>query len=559
MKTHVLELYLPVCGMSITVSSVLWAGCVVAILCVGNSVGAETATNTVWAADAGDGTYRNPVLYADYSDPDVIRVGDDFWMTASSFNHTPGLPLLHSRDLVNWTLVGHALPTLEPREHFNVPRHGAGVWAPALRYHEGKFWIFYPDPDYGLYMINATDPRGAWSKPVLVKAGKGLIDPCPLWDDDGRAYLIHAWAKSRAGINNLLTLHELAADGTHVLDAGQVIIDANQLAGWRTLEGPKLYKRDGYYFVFAPAGGVGEGYQAVFRSRDIRGPYENRIVLDQGTTPVNGPHQGAWVDTPRGENWFLHFQELPAYGRVVHLQPMRWREDGWPVIGEDPDGDGKGQPVLRHAKPALPAAPATGPATSDTFTAESISPQWQWQANPRADWFKLNPGRPALLLNCVRAPSKVSHWSTPNLLLQKFPAPEFCATVGVNTHFKQVGEQAGLIVFGDDYAWLGVVREENKNTLVLRVCQAASKGSREIELARVELGGPAVMLRVAVTAGARCQFAYSLDGAHFIGLGSDFQAVSGRWVGAKVGLFASSSNEASQAGWAEFSSFEIGH
>jgi len=519
----------------------------------------DRASSPPWSADLGDGTYRNPVLYADYSDPDAIRVGEDYWMTSSSFSHVPGLPILHSRDLVNWTLVNHALPTLVPREHFAQPRPGQGVWAPAIRHHAGKFWIFYPDPDFGIYVVTATDPRGAWSEPVLVKAGKGLIDPCPLWDDDGRAYLIHGWAKSRAGINNLLTLHSLAPDGTRVLDEGKVVIDANQLPNWRTLEGPKLYKRDGYYYVFAPAGGVAEGYQAVFRSRDIWGPYENRIVLDQGTSPVNGPHQGAWVDTPRGEHWFFHFQELPAYGRVVHLQPMRWRDDGWPVIGDDPDGDGKGQPVLRQAKPALPTQPLAVPATSDDFAAPALGLQWQWQGNPRAEWYSLTEQPGALRLRCVAASAAGSHWLTPNLLLQKFPAPAFTATAVLSFHGAQAGDSAGLMVFGYDYAWLGVVAREGRAALVLRSCHAAQKGTLETELAQLPLPAAKVWLRVRMTEGARCRFSYSADGAKFTDLGGEFQATSSHWVGGKVGLFASAAPGARSAGFAAFDSFVIGH
>jgi beta-xylosidase len=181
-----------------------------------------------WLPDLGNGRYRNPILFADYSDPDAIRVGADYWLTASSFSHVPGLPILHSRDLVNWTLVNHALPQLVPTEHFATPRHGAGVWAPAIRHHAGRFWIYYPDPDFGLYVLTATDPRGRWSEPVLVKAGRGLIDPCPLWDDDGKVWLVHAWAKSRSGKNNILQLNQLSTDGTCVLDGeGVVIVDEN--------------------------------------------------------------------------------------------------------------------------------------------------------------------------------------------------------------------------------------------------------------------------------------------------------------------------------------------
>jgi beta-xylosidase len=343
-----------------------------------------------WNPDLGDGRYQNPVLFADYSDPDAIRVGEDYWLTASSFSHVPGLPILHSRDLVNWTIVGHALPRLIPLDHFSVPRHGGGVWAPAIRFHRGKFWIFYPDPDFGIYAVTATDPRAAWSEPVLVKAGKGLIDPCPFWDDDGKAFLIHGWAKSRSGQNNLITLHELSADGSRVVDGdGHVIIDENKAGrGLHTLEGPKLYKRGGTYWIFAPVNGVQTGEQAVYRATDIRGPYEVRIVLGRGSSPINGPHQGAWVDTPAGENWFLHFQDRDTFGRVVHLQPMAWGDDGWPRMGTAvATGAEAGEPVIAHRKPRVASgdgAPTSfsTPATSDEFDRPQLGLQWQWQANP---------------------------------------------------------------------------------------------------------------------------------------------------------------------------------
>ncbi|MFM2294769.1 MAG: hypothetical protein RLZZ350_1182, partial [Verrucomicrobiota bacterium] len=291
------------------------------------TLAAQTNLSVAWSPDNGDGTFSNPVLFADYSDPDAIRVGDDFWLTASSFNCTPGLPILHSRDLVNWQLVNHALPKL-PHPRFADVQHGQGVWAPALRFHAGKFRIFFPMPDEGIYVTTATDPAGAWSEPHLLQAGKGLIDPCPFWDDDGQAYLIYAWANSRSGKHSILTLARMSPDGQKLLDDGVTVFDGR--ANFPTIEGPKFYKRHGYYFIFAPAGGVATGWQTVLRSKNIFGPYETKIVLDQGATKINGPHQGAWVNTPRGEDWFLHFQDRGAYGRVVHLQPLAWTND-WPV------------------------------------------------------------------------------------------------------------------------------------------------------------------------------------------------------------------------------------
>ena len=503
-------------------------------------------TPSVGVSDLGDGRYRNPVLQADYSDPDAIRVGDDYWMVSSSFNHAPGLPILHSKDLVNWELVGHALRRLVPEENFAVTQHGKGVWAPAIRYHAGKYWIYYPDPDFGIYLVTAPDPRGPWSAPVMVQAGRGLIDPCPLWDDNGRVYLMHGWAKSRAGISNRLTLLALSTDGARVESDLGVVIDGDKVPvpGFRTLEGPKLYKRGGWYYVFAPAGGVAEGWQSVFRAKNIQGPYEHRIVLDQGATPVNGPHQGAWVDTPSGEDWFLHFQDQGAYGRVVHLQPMVWK-DGWPVIGEDPDGDGKGQPVLVHRKPivgpALVAAPITVPPTSDEFDAPKLGLQWQWQANPQSGWFSLaaQPGK--LRLFAQPAPKPGNLYEAPFLLLQKFPAREFTVTTKVDLNALADGDSAGLIVFGYDYAWIGLKREQGAVVPVLAIRREAVKGAPQEEI--VSSGTEAVphYFRVTVREGGKCRFSSSADGVHFDNLGGEFTATVGRWVGAKVGVFASGS------------------
>ncbi len=513
------------------------------------------APAAVWSADCGDGTYRNPVLHADYSDPDVVRVGDDFWMVSSSFNHSPGLPILHSRDLVNWELVGHALPRLVPEENFRTVQHGKGVWAPSIRFHAGKYWIYYPDPDFGLYLVTATDPRGPWSAPVLIKGGQGLIDPCPLWDDDGRVYLIHGWAASRAKINNVLTLHELTADGTKIIADAGFVINGDKLPGYKTLEGPKLYKHNGWYYVFAPAGGVATGWQSVFRAKNIRGPYEDRIVLAQGSSPVNGPHQGALVDTPNGEWWFLHFQDKGAYGRIVHLQPVQWVDD-WPRMGTGAEtGAEKGEPVLVHKKPALSVQPVAEPATSDDFNAPPLGLQWQWQANPGPDWFSLTAKPGALRLFAQPEPKPGNLYDAPALLLQKFPAPEFTVTTKVEFSPQADGDSAGLIVFGFDYAWIGLKQIKGALTVVLAVRKEAVKGEpQQVTVVPGAVAGP-VWLRVTVRAGGKCRFSCSRDGQNFTAVGDgDFTASVGRWVGAKVGLFAAGTAGAT----ADYDAFQVG-
>ncbi|MFT3831079.1 MAG: glycoside hydrolase 43 family protein [Opitutaceae bacterium] len=502
-----------------------------------------------WHSDQGHDEFRNPVLFLDFPDPDGIRVGDEYFLVCSTFAHEPGLLLLRSRDLVNWRAVGHALPRLAPAEFFAHPRRGCGVWAPALRHHAGRFWIFFPDPDFGIYVTTAEDFAGPWSPPVLVKAGKGLIDPCPLWDDDGSAYLIHGWAKSRSGINNVLTLHRLQPDASGVLDAGKVIIDGAAFPGCHTLEGPKLYKRAGWYYVFAPAGGVATGWQSVFRSRSIWGPYEERRVLAQGATPINGPHQGAWIETAAGDSWFLHFQDRAVFGRILHLQPMRWREDGWPVIGAAAADALCGEPVLRHAKPVIcgdvtPSAPFPA---SDDFAGATLGLQWQWEARHEPHWYSLTALPGTLRLFTQKASSL---WDAPNVLTQRVLGPRSTVATALTFAPAAVGERAGLVVMGRDYTWIGLQQTPHGVRVVRGTCPRADTGNREevLEFGPFVASGH-VQVRVQVAEGAPWEIGYSLDaGATWTPLGAAFAAREGIWVGARLGLFALAPENASAVG-----------
>ncbi|GGY64914.1 beta-xylosidase [Streptomyces omiyaensis] len=498
--------------------------------------------------DLGDGTYRNPVLAADWSDPDVVRVGEDFYLTASSFGRAPGLPLLHSRDLVNWTLVGHALERLEPEEAFAVPRHDRGVWAPSLRHHDGRFWIFWGDPDHGIFQVNSPAVEGPWSRPHLVKEGRGLIDACPLWDaETGEAYLVHGWARSRAGFNNRLTGHRMRPDGTGVLDEGRTLVDADLLPGWFTLEGPKLYRHDGRFWILAPAGGVATGWQGAFRSDTFSGPYEERIVLSQGDTDVNGPHQGGWVRTGAGEDWFLHFQQTGAHGRLVHLQPMRWDADGWPVPGDD------GSPVRVHRKPALPEAPVARPAVDDSFPGGVHGPQWQWTANPGPGWTDPRPG-PGLRLSCVRTGRADDLRTVPHVLTQRLPAGARTVEVRLRLESGAPGARAGLVVLGDAYAWIGLERAADGRVLLAhRFAPGSADREREADRPR-PLAGAEALLRIEVTADARCRFSYDA-GEGPVRLGPEFAATPWRWVGALLGLFAAAPGGEGHAGTGVFTDF----
>lgn len=522
----------------------------------------------VWVSDEGNGMYRNPILHADYSDPDVCVVGEDYFLTASSFNCTPGLPILHSKDLVNWKIVNYALKKMEPVEYYNEARHGKGVWAPSIRFHEGMYYIYWGDPDFGIFMVKTRDPYGEWDKPVLVKAGKGMIDPCPLWDDDGRVYLAHAWAGSRAKFNSVLTVCELNKEGTKVISDPVLVFDGNDGVN-HTIEGAKFYKRNGFYYLFAPAGGVVSGWQLVMRSKNVYGPYEPRIVMAQGKTDINGPHQGGWVDTPAGESWFLHFQDKGAYGRVLHLNPMKWVND-WPVIGVDRDGDGCGDPVSCYRKPRTDKTyPIETPVESDEFDTRKLGLQWEWHANYQDVFgFTTNMGYARIYGHELSSHFK-NFWEVPNLLMQKFPAEEFTVTAKLKVSAKDDGQLSGLIVMGWDYSWIGVEKQGEKFLLKQAICKDAEQGNLE-QVSTLAVLEPSkkfeaglfpnfereIYIRVRVGKEAYCRFSYSLDGKKFTEAGTLFKARQGKWIGAKVGMF-SVTPHGKERGWVDVDWFHV--
>ncbi len=516
----------------------------------------------VWCPDNGDGTYTNPVINADYSDPDVCvgPSGDDYYLTASSFQCVPGLPILHSKDLVNWQIVGYALKELYSGdatliEHFSTPQHGNGVWAPSIRYHNGEYYIYWGDPDYGVYMVktHGGNPAGDWEDPVCVIRGKGYIDTTPLWDDDGRCYLVNGWANSRAKFASVLTVRELSADGTRAIGQPVIVFDGNGTEN-RTCEGPKFYKRDGYYWIMCPAGGVPTGFQLAMRSRNPYGPYEHKIVLQQGSTAINGPHQGGWVHTKYGEDWFLHFQDKEAYGRVVHLQPVDW-SSGWPIMGNS------GEPVVTYRKPQSTSTTIVNPAESDEFDSPTIGLQWQWQAN-----YDEKFGVPTAFGTFRIYTHKLDEgwknlWLVPNMLLQKTPADRFTVTTKLRMTSKADGQFGGLIMMGLDYSALVVRRQGDTFQLVQMTCKAADKGKQQTENIITTLTPTHrdqtdykpgihedIYLRLTV-ADSKVHFAYSLNGRRFTDCGEEFQMKEGKWIGAKFGFVAAENSFTADRGW----------
>ncbi len=537
--------------------------------------------SSTWNPNLKNGYYQNPIIDADYSDPDVCRVGNDYYMTSSSFQCFPGLQILHSTDLVNWEIIGSALtndyPVLPEYQGSDLDwrrkvQHGNYVWAPSIRYHDGWFYIYCGDPDQGLFMTRTQDPRGTWEPIVWVMKGKGLIDCCPLWDEDGKAYLSHGCAGSRAGVKSVLFVAPMNAEGTAVTGPSRIVYDGHE--DQPTIEGTKFYKRNGYYYIMSPAGGVKYGWQVELRSKSPYGPYEEYVGLAQGKNPkVNGPHQGAWVDTQNGEDWFIHFQDKHAYGRVVHLQPAKWVND-WLVIGDDQDGDGCGDPVSKWKKPNLPSSGDFQPAENDEFDKVDLGLQWQFQGPYSHYWYFCDANKSRLRLYGAEQ-FKGTHnlYGVPNILLQKTPTENFTATARVrfipNPSYKAHDEHGGMVMMGMDYAALKFVEKEGGISLQYVTCEKADRGKEEKVVAEVvvpseKLPEPYtvkyavddipssrvatqwVYLRVKVHSEGvanqikgYAEWSYSLDGKKFHKMGEPFQMREGKWIGAKLGFYCS--------------------
>jgi beta-xylosidase len=468
-------------------------------------------------------TYRNPILFADYSDPDVIRDGANYYLIASTFHFVPGIPILRSTDLVHWTIAGHVVERMEMDPRYSMiggNRYGGGIWAPAIRRHAGLFYVYFPTPQEGIFVSTAPKITGPWSAPAAVIAEPGLEDPCPFWDDDGQAYLIH----SKVGAGPLI-LHRMSPDGKHVLDAGKVVVqDPKDLP---TLEGPKLYKRDGYYYIFAPFGGVGTGAQAVLRSRNIYGPYEHRVVLAEGSTEINGPHQGGYVETPEGGGWFLHFQSRGAHGRIVHLEPVRWEQD-WPVIGEATEGATMGEPVRSGPMPDHQSTTLfVRPQTSDDFSSASLEPQWEWNHNPDNAHWSLSARSGFLRLIPMRADDLLAAHNT---LTQTMQDDAFEFTVRLDISGIRTGVHAGIAMFEKSAGGIEVVQAGGERYLSYFHLPDKAMGPRISE--------NTLQLRVRVD-GDRADYFYSLDdGRTFHPIGAPSQIRASWWKGPRPSLFA---------------------
>ena len=469
--------------------------------------------------------YTNPILQFDFSDPDVIRVNDDFYMVASSFNNVPGIPLLHSKNLVEWELVNYIVPRLP--DYFDEVHHGEGLWAPSIRYYNSWFYCIIPDPDRGIFVTKAKNPLGEWEPMWCVIEGKGIIDPCPIWVDD-KCYMAVGFAKSRIGFNSEIGIYEVSTDLSKQISPSYTIVYDGHNNN-PTIEGPKFNYRNGYYYIMCPAGSVKGGWQIALRSKSIYGPYESKIVLMQNGSKINGPHQGALIDIDDNDNWaFIHFQDMWAYGRIVHLEPVLWYND-WPICGRVGDPLLAGTPVSEDDYP-INLKTNYKINLNDDFKNNKLSLLWQTQANPQNDWFSFDNG---LILNCVKT-KEVNLHLVPQLLTQKVPALEFDTKTKIELQNLKENDAVGFTMMGSNYTYIEIKKENNKLYISLN---EGSFDSNDRSIFKEEYQGDTIEIGIL----ARNEAIYDLRYQYLINgekLGESYLASAGRWIGTTFGLYA---------------------
>ena len=527
---------------------------IVFLLAAGTWHGAARAQkktpSNIWTADNGDGTYKNPFLWGDWPDPDVIRAGDDFYFVSTSMHYVPGCPILKSKDLTNWEMAGYAIDKFEEDPRYNLQggnRYLRGSWAATIRHHKGLFYVGFCTPNWeeekGHFSIcTAKDVKGPWTRTIFPEY---LYDPGLFFDDDGKVYVVHGQGK--------LFVTELASDARSVIGKPVTIWDksmeipkgSSAPPGRYGMEGSHVYKINGYYYITCPAGGT-EGWQVCLRGKNIYGPYESKVIAqDESSYPNNGLHQGGMVQLKNGEWWFIIMQDRGPIGRVPHLVPVTWKED-WPMLGKD--GNGKG--VTVYKKPDVGKTfPMAVPAASDEFDAPTLGLQWQWNHNPDNSKWSLKERKGYLRLQASFA-QKLDE--ARNTLTQRVQGPASEAVVEMDVSGLKNGNTAGFGIFQSPYAYLAVRKKKEAKSLVM-----VNDGKTIDSL--VNLTANKIYIKVSAThVNFLASFSYSLDGKKFTPLGNSLSMGLGyAWTANRFALFNYSVAREGIDGYADFNWFHF--
>lgn len=512
--------------------------------------------------DLGNGTYRNPVLPADYSDPDVIRVGKDYYGISSTLQESPGMVVIHSRDLVNWEIIGHVISDIstlgEEMNWDKMQGYNQGVYAGSIRFHNNKYYVHFTTKKTGWWIATADKPEGPWTimqmKDMEGKklAGYGWDDTCPLWDDDGKAYII---ASNFGRPEWCPRIFKMSEDGTKLLD-GRVINEAQSakyldiIGGYithpyRTSEASKLFKRNGYYYFYFSE--VRKAYTltpripVLLRSKSIYGPYElKELMYSHGFAVDKEPNQGSIIDSPDGKNWFFltHHGTGDFSGRFLSLLPVKWQND-WPQVSEDLDHDGIGEMVWGPLPKVIKDLTKIRMKADDEFSSVKLGVQWEWNHQPRADKWSLtdNPGH--LRLNAFKPLEKDNFFKAGNTIGQRYYRSEKgISTVKMEISGMADGQEAGSVHYdgGSSYASLGIIANNGTNKVIYKLKQD-KRPVAIIDGPALPSGTKRVYIRITVDFQGLAFFEYSLDNKIYTKVGGVSRFSWASYRGTRLGLY----------------------
>jgi beta-xylosidase len=480
-------------------------------------------------------TYTNPVLPGDFSDLDAIRVGDDFYAISSTFQYSPGMVVLHSKDLVHWSYLGHVvenIAALDPELNWDrMGRAGRGIWAGSIREHAGRFVVYFGTPDQGIFMASAANPVGPWSAPKLILSAAGWDDPCPFWDEDGRAYLVATHFALERSNGKTYNIHLFAMDPEgDALIAGRDRI----LHESRGSEANKLYKIHGLYFHFftevRPEGRV----VIMERAKSLDGPWEERQVIHVRPRIDKEPNQGGLIELPTGKWYFLSHQGTGDWeGRAGVLLPVTWI-DGWPIMGRV-GKDGIGNMVWTANAPIPFVEHSNGLAVSDEFDGPQLKPAWDWNYQPNPALWSLSDRPGFLRLFAAPALHPDDLRSVPDLLTQRaLRSADSTATVKIDLASMQDGQQAGLMHYAQHVCALAVTRKAQ--IFGIGFARDNSYG------AATPIAAKQVWLRSNWGLDGVGRFSYSTDGVGFSPIGTPCKAGWAFYRGDRIGVYTTGSS-----------------
>ena len=479
--------------------------------------------------DQGDGTYANPVIPADFSDIDIIKVGKEFVAMSSTFQYSPGVALLKSRDLVNWKVVGHAVPDVRqigPEMNWDkMGRYNFGIWAGAIREHAGKFWVYFGTLQEGYFMTTASRIEGPWEPLTKVMKDPGWDDCCPFWDDDGQMYLVGSRISRDPANGKGYNIHlmKLTPDGKAIVPGSDRIIHQSNGS-----EANKLYKINGYYYHYYSEVHREGRVVMMNRSRSLDGPWETRQLNHAERNPQADPNQGGLVELEDKSWWFFTQNGSGKWtGRTAQLLPVHWI-DGWPILGE-PDKDGIGTMVWSHRKPIDGEEPSAR-RFSDDFSTPSLAPEWEWNHHPRDEKWSLTERPGFLRLHAFRPLQPGNFLKVGNCVTHRvYGSAHGQVTTKLDVSQLAPGQNAGLCLFHGSAGWIGATCKEGRKYVA-----QVSDGQWTVG---PELKGADLWARADIDANGKVTWAYSIDGKEFQPLGRPFQCGWFKYRGTRIGLF----------------------